>query len=158
MSEIQQGVENFDWDALENGGVVTTNAEKEKEIEQYDKTLSTLKEKDVVEGVVISLNKREVVVNVGFKSDGIVSRNEFRYNPDLKVGDTVEVYIENQEDKNGQLELSHKKARAIRAWDRINKALENDEVVKGYIKCRTKGGMIVDVFGIEAFLPALRST
>ncbi len=153
MSEIQQGVENFDWDALENGGVVTTNAEKEKEIEQYDKTLSTLKEKDVVEGVVISLNKREVVVNVGFKSDGIVSRNEFRYNPDLKVGDTVEVYIENQEDKNGQLELSHKKARAIRAWDRINQALENDEVVKGYIKCRTKGGMIVDVFGIEAFLP-----
>ena len=153
MSENQQGVENFDWDALENGGVVTTNAEKEKEIEQYDKTLSTLKEKDVVEGVVISLNKREVVVNVGFKSDGIVSRNEFRYNPDLKVGDTVEVYIENQEDKNGQLELSHKKARAIRAWDRINQALENDEVVKGYIKCRTKGGMIVDVFGIEAFLP-----
>ncbi len=153
MSEIQQGVENFDWDALENGGVITTNAEKEKEIEQYDKTLSTLKEKDVVEGVVISLNKREVVVNVGFKSDGIVSRNEFRYNPDLKVGDTVEVYIENQEDKNGQLELSHKKARAIRAWDRINQALENDEVVKGYIKCRTKGGMIVDVFGIEAFLP-----
>ncbi len=153
MSEIQQGVENFDWDALENGGVVTTDAEKEKEIEQYDKTLSTLKEKDVVEGVVISLNKREVVVNVGFKSDGIVSRNEFRYNPDLKVGDTVEVYIENQEDKNGQLELSHKKARAIRAWDRINQALENDEVVKGYIKCRTKGGMIVDVFGIEAFLP-----
>ena len=153
MSEIQQGVENFDWDALENGGVVTTNAEKEKEIEQYDKTLSTLKEKDVVEGVVISLNKREVVVNVGFKSDGIVSRNEFRYNPDLKVGDTVEVYIENQEDKTGQLELSHKKARAIRAWDRINQALENDEVVKGYIKCRTKGGMIVDVFGIEAFLP-----
>jgi len=153
MSEIQQGVENFDWDALENGGVVTTNAEKKKEIEQYDKTLSTLKEKDVVEGVVISLNKREVVVNVGFKSDGIVSRNEFRYNPDLKVGDTVEVYIENQEDKNGQLELSHKKARAIRAWDRINQALENDEVVKGYIKCRTKGGMIVDVFGIEAFLP-----
>ncbi len=152
MSEIQQGVENFDWDALENGGVITTNAEKEKEIEQYDKTLSTLKEKDVVEGVVISLNKREVVVNVGFKSDGIVSRNEFRYNPDLKVGDTVEVYIENQEDKNGQLELSHKKARAIRAWDRINQALENDEVVKGYIKCRTKGGMIVDVFGIEAFL------
>ncbi len=153
MSEMQQGVENFDWDALENGGHVVTEAERAKEIEQYDKTLSTLKEKDVVEGVVRSLNKREVVVSVAGKSDGIVSRNEFRYNPDLKVGDTVEVYIENQEDKNGQLELSHKKARAIRAWDRINQALENDEVVKGYIKCRTKGGMIVDVFGIEAFLP-----
>ncbi len=153
MSEMQQGVENFDWDALENGGHVVTEAERAKEIEQYDKTLSTLKEKDVVEGVVRSLNKREVVVSVAGKSDGIVSRNEFRYNPDLKVGDPVEVYIENQEDKNGQLELSHKKARAIRAWDRINQALENDEVVKGYIKCRTKGGMIVDVFGIEAFLP-----
>ncbi|MCI5776192.1 MAG: 30S ribosomal protein S1 [Bacteroidales bacterium] len=153
MSEFQQGIENFDWDALENGGIVVSSAEKEQESQQYDKTLSSLKEKDVVEGEVISLNKREVVVNVGFKSDGIVSRNEFRYNPDLKVGDKVEVYIENQEDKNGQLELSHKKARAIRAWDRINQALENDEVVKGFIKCRTKGGMIVDVFGIEAFLP-----
>lgn len=153
MSELQQGIENFDWDALENGGALATAAEKEQERQQYDKTLSSLKEKDVVEGTVISLNKREVVVNVGFKSDGIVSRNEFRYNPDLQVGDTVEVYVENQEDRSGQLELSHKKARAIRAWDRINAALENDEVVKGYIKCRTKGGMIVDVFGIEAFLP-----
>ena len=153
MSEFQQGVENFDWDALENGGLATSAAEKAQQEAEYDKTLSTLKEKDVVDGVVISLNKREVVVNVGFKSDGIVSRNEFRYNPDLKVGDKVEVYVENQEDKNGQLELSHKKARAIRAWDSINAALENDEVVKGYIKCRTKGGMIVDVFGIEAFLP-----
>lgn len=153
MSELQQGIENFDWDALENGGAQVSAAEKEQERQQYDKTLSSLKEKDVVEGTVISLNKREVVVNVGFKSDGIVSRNEFRYNPDLQVGDIVEVYVENQEDRCGQLELSHKKARAIRAWDRINAALENDEVVKGYIKCRTKGGMIVDVFGIEAFLP-----
>ena len=153
MSEIQQGVENFDWDALENNGVARNADEKARQEAEYDKTLSTLKEKEVFEGVVISLNKREVVVNVGFKSDGIVSRNEFRYNPDLKVGDKVEVYVENQEDKNGQLELSHKKARAIRAWDSINAALENDEVVKGYIKCRTKGGMIVDVFGIEAFLP-----
>ena len=153
MSEIQQGVENFDWDALENNGVARNADEKAHQEAEYDKTLSTLKEKEVFEGVVISLNKREVVVNVGFKSDGIVSRNEFRYNPDLKVGDKVEVYVENQEDKNGQLELSHKKARAIRAWDSINAALENDEVVKGYIKCRTKGGMIVDVFGIEAFLP-----
>ena len=153
MSLNQQGIDNFDWDALENGGAASSAAEKKQETELYDKTLSTLKEKDVVEGTVISINKREVVVNVGFKSDGIVSRNEFRYNPDLKVGDTVEVYVENQEDKNGQLELSHRKARAIRAWDRINAALENDEVVKGFIKCRTKGGMIVDVFGIEAFLP-----
>ena len=153
MSEIQQGVENFDWDALENNGVARNADEKARQEAEYDKTLSTLKEKEVFEGVVISLNKREVVVNVGFKSDGIVSRNEFRYNPDLKVGDKVEVYVENQEDKNGQLELSHKKARAIRAWDSINAALENDEVVKGYIKCRTKGGMIGDVFGIEAFLP-----
>ena len=153
MSEVQQGIENFDWDAIENNGIASSADEKARQEAEYDKTLSTLKEKDVVDGVVISLNKREVVVNVGFKSDGIVSRNEFRYNPDLKVGDKVEVYVENQEDKNGQLELSHKKARAIRAWDSINAALENDEVVKGYIKCRTKGGMIVDVFGIEAFLP-----
>ena len=129
MSEIQQGVENFDWDALENNGVARNADEKARQEAEYDKTLSTLKEKEVFEGVVISLNKREVVVNVGFKSDGIVSRNEFRYNPDLKVGDKVEVYVENQEDKNGQLELSHKKARAIRAWDSINAALENDEVV-----------------------------
>ena len=151
MSELNQGVENFNWDELEeSNGKVQRSAEQ---VEMYDKTFSSLKEKDVVEGTVIALNKREVVVNVGFKSDGIVSRSEFRYNPDLKVGDQVEVYVENQEDKNGQLILSHKKARAIRAWDRINAALENDEVVKGYIKCRTKGGMIVDVFGIEAFLP-----
>ncbi|MDY4520360.1 MAG: 30S ribosomal protein S1 [Bacteroidales bacterium] len=151
MSEIQQGIADFDWEAVENDGI---SAEaKAQQAAEYDKTLSTLKEKDVVEGEVISVNKREVVVNVGCKSDGIVSRNEFRYNPDLKVGDKVEVYIENQEDKSGQLVLSHKKARAIRAWDNINAALENDEVVKGYIKCRTKGGMIVDVFGIEAFLP-----
>ena len=149
MSEIQQGNENFDWDALENGGFANSDSDKSK----YEQTLSSLKEKDVVEGTVISLNKREVVINVGFKSDGVVSRNEFRYNPDLKVGDTVEVYVENQEDKNGQLGLSHKIARGIRAWDRVNAALENDEIVKGYIKCRTKGGMIVDVFGIEAFLP-----
>ncbi len=128
MSEIQQGIADFDWEAVENDGI---SAEaKAQQAAEYDKTLSTLKEKDVVEGEVISVNKREVVVNVGCKSDGIVSRNEFRYNPDLKVGDKVEVYIENQEDKSGQLVLSHKKARAIRAWDNINAALENDEVVK----------------------------
>ena len=107
----------------------------------------------MVDGTVISINKREVVVNIGYKSDGIIPVNEFRYNPDLKVGDTVEVYIENQEDKKGQLVLSHKKARASKSWERVNQALENKEVIKGYIKCRTKGGMIVDVFGIEAFLP-----
>ncbi len=154
MSELQQqGIENFDWDAIEDGGISSTVEEKAKQAEEYNKTLSSLKEKDVVEGEVISLNKREVVINVGFKSDGIVSRNEFRYNPDLKVGDKVEVYVENQEDKSGQLILSHRKARAMRAWDRVCTANENDEIVKGYIKCRTKGGMIVDVFGLEAFLP-----
>ena len=119
----------------------------------YDESLNTIKDKDVTEGTVIALNKREVVVNIGYKSDGIIPFNEFRYNPDLKVGDVVEVFIENQEDKKGQLLLSHRKARAAKSWDRVNEALENDEIIKGYIKCRTKGGMIVDVFGIEAFLP-----
>jgi len=115
--------------------------------------LNTIKDKEVVEGTVIAMNKREVVVNIGFKSDGIVSLNEFRYNPDLAIGDVVEVYVENQEDKKGQLILSHKKARASRSWERVNAALENNEIIKGFVKCRTKGGMIVDVFGIEAFLP-----
>ncbi|MCQ2228687.1 MAG: 30S ribosomal protein S1 [Bacteroidales bacterium] len=152
MSNEIQGVEGFDWDALENGGVAAELSQEEL-TKKYDNSLSAIVEKDVTKGVVISLNKREVVVNVGAKSDGIVSRGEFRYNPDLKVGDEVEVYVENQEDKKGQLILSHKKARAMRSWDSVNAALENDEIVKGYIKCRTKGGMIVDVFGIEAFLP-----
>ncbi len=145
-------VENFDWDAYEKGDVVTGKS-REELIETYDRSLNTVNDKEVIEGTVISLNKREVVVNIGYKSDGVISMNEFRYNPDLKVGDKVEVYIENQEDKKGQLVLSHKKARATRSWDRVNAALENDEIIKGYIKCRTKGGMIVDVFGIEAFLP-----
>ena len=144
--------DDFDWDAFERGDDVPDKDVSELE-KIYDGTLSTIAEKEVVEGTVISMNKREVVVNIGFKSDGIVSLNEFRYNPELKVGDTVEVYIENQEDKKGQLVLSHKKARAMRSWDRVNAALDNDEIIKGYIKCRTKGGMIVDVFGIEAFLP-----
>jgi len=152
MSNEIQGVEGFDWEALENGGVAAELSQEEL-TKKYDNSLSAIVEKDVTKGVVISLNKREVVVNVGAKSDGIVSRGEFRYNPDLKVGDEVEVYVENQEDKKGQLILSHKKARAMRSWDSVNAALENDEIVKGYIKCRTKGGMIVDVFGIEAFLP-----
>ncbi|MCB9017713.1 MAG: 30S ribosomal protein S1 [Paludibacteraceae bacterium] len=145
-------VNDFDWDAYENGDALSSVSKEELE-KKYDQTLNVVKDKDVVIGKVISMNKREVVVNVGYKSDGIVSMNEFRYNPDLKVGDEVEVYIESQEDKKGQLILSHKKARAARSWDRVNSALENNEIIKGYIKCRTKGGMIVDVFGIEAFLP-----
>ena len=143
---------DFDWDAYEKGDTLTSQS-KEELTKLYDKTLNAIKDKEVVEGTVISINKREVVVNVGYKSDGIVPMSEFRYNPDLKVGDKVEVYVENQEDKKGQLILSHKQARASRSWERVNAALDNDEIVTGYIKCRTKGGMIVDVFGIEAFLP-----
>ncbi len=144
--------EAFDWDAYENGAI-NTSVSKEDLEKAYDQTLTLVKEGEVIEGTVISMNKREVVVNIGFKSDGVVPMSEFRYNPDLKVGDKVEVYIENQEDKKGQLILSHKQARQSRSWERVNEALENDEIIKGYIKCRTKGGMIVDVFGIEAFLP-----
>ncbi len=145
-------IADFDWDAYEKG---ETQGEKTREelTKTYDESLNTVKDKDVIEGTIIALNKREAVVNIGYKSDGIIPINEFRYNPDLKVGDVVEVYIENQEDKKGQLILSHRKARAARSWDRVNEALANDEIIKGYIKCRTKGGMIVDVFGIEAFLP-----
>ncbi len=145
-------IEDFDWEAYANG---ETKGEKTREelTKTYDESLNTVRDKDVIEGTIIALNKREAVVNIGYKSDGIIPVSEFRYNPDIKVGDTVEVFIENQEDKKGQLILSHRKARAARSWDRINEALEKDEVIKGYIKCRTKGGMIVDVFGIEAFLP-----
>ena len=145
-------IEDFNWDAYESGDAVT-NVSKEELEKAYDSTLNKVNDREVVDGTVIAMNKREVVVNIGYKSDGIIPLSEFRYNPDLKVGDTVEVYIENQEDKKGQLILSHKKARATRSWDRVNAALENEEIIKGYIKCRTKGGMIVDVFGIEAFLP-----
>ncbi len=144
--------DNFDWDAYANDAVVPAS-EKEALTQKYAETLSKVGEKEVVEGTVISMNKREVVVNIGYKSDGIISLNEFRYNPELKVGDKVEVYVETQEDKKGQLTLSHKQARALRSWDRVNEALEQDEIIKGFVKCRTKGGMIVDVFGIEAFLP-----
>ncbi|MDR0546055.1 MAG: 30S ribosomal protein S1 [Dysgonamonadaceae bacterium] len=144
--------EDFDWDAYEKGDTYG-DVSKEKLIETYDQSLNKISNDEVVIGKVTSMNKREVVVNIGYKSDGVVSMNEFRYNPDLKVGDEVEVYIESQEDKKGQLILSHKKARATRSWARVNEALENDEIVKGYVKCRTKGGMIVDVFGVEAFLP-----
>ena len=145
-------IEDFDWEAFERGE--TKKNESYEALEAaYDKSLGAIKDKEVTEGTVISINKREVVVNIGYKSDGIIPFNEFRYNPDLKVGDTVEVFVENQEDSKGQLVLSHKKARTAKSWERVNQALENDEIIKGYIKCRTKGGMIVDVFGIEAFLP-----
>ena len=145
-------LEDFDWDAYENDGFAS-NVSHEKQKEMYENTLSTVAVDEVVEGTVISMNSREVVINIGQKSEGVVSLNEFRYNPGLKVGDKVEVYVESQEDKKGQLVLSHKKARAYNSWDRVNSALENNEIITGYIKCRTKGGMIVDVFGIESFLP-----
>ena len=154
MEEMKNAAanENFDWNAFENDlGVY--NQPKEEIAAEYDKTLSNVSVGEVVEGTVKSISKREVVVNIGYKSEGIIPVSEFRYNPDIKVGDVVEVFIENQEDKKGQLILSHRKARASRSWERVNQALENDEIIKGYIKCRTKGGMIVDIFGIEAFLP-----
>ncbi len=144
--------EEFDWDAYEKGE--SFGGKKRQELEEmYTQTLSSINENEVVDGTVVNLNKREALINIGYKSEGVVNMNEFRYNPELAVGDTVEVYVETQEDRSGQLVLSHKKARALRSWDRVNKALEDDEIIKGYIKCRTKGGMIVDVFGIEAFLP-----
>lgn len=146
-------LENFDWSKYNNKNEIYSSDERSQLEAMYDKTLSTIVENEVIEGTVIGMNKREVVVNIGYKSEGVVSLNEFRYNPNLKIGDKVEVYVESQEDKKGQLLLSHKKARAMQSWDRVNAALEKDEVITGYIKCRTKGGMIVDVFGIEAFLP-----
>ena len=145
--------DEFDWDNIANDGKVAKSKEREEFEKMYDQTLSTITENEVIDGTVVSMNKREVVINIGYKSEGVVSLNEFRYNPELKPGDSVEVYVESQEDKDGQLVLSHKKARALRSWDRVNEALEKDEIIKGFIKCRTKGGMIVDVFGIEAFLP-----
>ncbi len=145
-----QPLENFDWDEYENGGKA---ADKAADKAAYEGTLNNVNDNEVVDGTVTSINEREVVVNIGYKSEGVIARSEFRYAPDLKVGDKVEVYIENQEDKKGQLVLSHKKARQSRSWDRVNAALENNEVVQGFVKCRTKGGMIVDVFGTEAFLP-----
>jgi len=150
--KVQANPEEFDWDAYENDSVGGEIARKEMEM-LYDKTLSTVSENEVVDGTVVAMNKREALINIGFKSEGIVNMNEFRYNPELTIGDKVEVYVESQEDRTGQLLLSHKKARALRSWDRVNQSLEQDEIIKGFIKCRTKGGMIVDVFGIEAFLP-----
>ena len=154
MSNLTKNVQplaDFNWEEYENGTVA--NVSKEELDKAYDETLNKVSEHQVVDGTVISVDKKEVVVNIGYKSDGIIPASEFRYNPDLKAGDTVEVYVENAEDKKGQLVLSHKKARLSKSWDRVNAALEAEEVIQGYIKCRTKGGMIVDVFGIEAFLP-----
>lgn len=153
MSDLKnvQPLEDFNWDEFENG--TNVNANKEDLAKAYDETLNKVSERQVTEGIVIALDKKEVIVDIGYKSDGIIPASEFRYNPDLKIGDKVEVYVENQEDKKGQLVLSHKKARLTKSWDRINSALDNDEIIQGYIKSRTKGGMIVDVFGIEAFLP-----
>ena len=144
-------LEGFDWEAFENDGV--SAADKAAQKAAYEGTLNNVNDNEVVDGTVTAINDREVVVNIGYKSEGVIARSEFRYAPDLKVGDTVEVYIENQEDKKGQLVLSHKRARQARSWERVNAALENDEIVQGFVKCRTKGGMIVDVFGTEAFLP-----
>jgi len=145
--------DDFDWNAI--GKKMDSYSEKERsDLEDiYTKTMSSIVEHEVIDGTVVAKNNREVVVNIGFKSDGVIPVNEFRYNPDLKVGDTIEVYVENQEDPSGQLLLSHKKARILKSWDRINAAFEKDEIINGYVKCRTKGGLIVDVFGIEAFLP-----
>ena len=154
MSELTKNVQplqDFNWDEFENGTV--SGVSKEELDKAYDETLNKVADHQVVEGKVISVDKKEVVVNIGYKSDGIIPATEFRYNPDLKEGDVVEVYVETAEDKKGQLVLSHKKARLSQAWDRVNQALDDQEIVQGYIKCRTKGGMIVDVFGIEAFLP-----
>ena len=154
MSELTQNVkplDDFNWEEFENG--TSANVSKEELDKAYDETLNKVSEHQVTEGTVISVDKKEVIVNIGYKSDGIIPASEFRYNPDLKVGDKVEVYVENQEDRKGQLILSHKKARLSKSWERVNAALENEEVIQGFIKCRTKGGMIVDVFGIEAFLP-----
>lgn len=144
--------DSFDWDAFEQEGQKNSAKRKEQEA-MYDETLSTIATDQVVIGTVIQMNSREAVINIGYKSEGVVSLNEFRYNPGLKIGDQVEVYVENQEDKKGQLLLSHKKARTIKSWERVNASLEKDEIITGVIKCRTKGGMIVDIFGIEAFLP-----
>ena len=152
-SPVQPKADDFDWDSLESG-MDTYTAHRRDELENlYNNTLNTVQEKEVQEGTVISMNKREVVIDIGYKSDGIVSLNEFRYNPELKVGDKVDVYVENLEDPKGQMILSHKKARAMKSWERINTAHDNGEIIKGFIKCRTKGGMIVDALGIEAFLP-----
>jgi len=152
--EVKKEVpEEFDWDALNKKEDGYSLEDRKKLEELYTKSLGSITEHEVIKGTIVSINSREVVVNIGYKSDGVLPFNEFRYNPDLKVGDVVDIYVENQEDTNGQMVLSHKKARILRSWDRINEAYEKDEIINGYIKSRTKGGLIVDVFGIDAFLP-----
>lgn len=151
LKEIKP-IADFNWDEFEKGEVACSASRQEQEA-AYDGTLNNVKDQEIVIGTVTKIGKREVLVNIGFKSEGAINSAEFRYNPELQVGDKVEVFIESQEDKKGQLVLSHRQARVARSWDRINEALEKDEVVRGYVKCRTKGGMIVDIFGIEAFLP-----
>ncbi len=143
----------FDWEEFEYGLKSRSKAQREELTQLYEETITTIDEHTVTEGEVINLTDREAIVDIGYKSEGVISLNEFRYNPDLALGDRVEVLVDKQEDKDGQLVLSHRKARAIKAWDRVNEAFENEEIVNGFVKCRTKGGMIVDVFGIEAFLP-----
>ena len=152
MENTKVAVENFDWAAFENESGLYNQTKEEIE-KAYSDSMSNIAVGETVEGVVAEINKREVIVNIGYKSEGVIAASEFRYDADLKVGDKVEVYVESVEDKGGQLLLSHKKARQLKSWDRVNEALEKDEIIKGYVKCRTKGGMIVDVFGIEAFLP-----
>jgi len=149
----QTGNTDFDWSSIGRKNDNYSETERTSLDEMYGKSLSTISDAQVISGTVVSKNSREVVVNIGYKSDGVVSLSEFRYNPDLKIGDTIEVFIEKAEDANGQLILSHKLARAGKAWDRVNEALNTDEIIKGFVKCRTKGGLIVDVFGVEAFLP-----
>jgi small subunit ribosomal protein S1 len=156
MKEIENAygsLDNFNWDAIEKKGTKYSKEETEQLQEKYTQTFKSIDEQAVIMGTVVSFNSREVVVNIGFKSDGVISASELRYNPDLKIGDEIEVYVESQEDSSGQLLLSHKKARLLKSWLRVNKAYEDEEVIQGYVKCRTKGGLIVDVFGIEAFLP-----
>ncbi|VAW29855.1 SSU ribosomal protein S1p, partial [hydrothermal vent metagenome] len=150
---VKDEPEEFDWDALNTKQDTYSKEERAKLEGVYEETLSSITEHEVIEGTVVSMNSREVVVNIGYKSDGVLPFNEFRYNPDLKVGDVVEIYVENQEDASGQMILSHKKARILKSWERINEAYEKEEIINGYVKSRTKGGLIVDVFGIEAFLP-----
>ena len=148
---IDQGTPDFDWEALELDGY--SKIERAELKDKYAQTLSSINEKEVIEGTVVVLTKREAVINIGYKSEGVVPISEFRYNPDLKVGDTVDVYVDCQEDRTGQLVISHRTARMHKAWLKVNEVLKTGEVITGYVKCRTKGGLIVDVFGIEAFLP-----
>ncbi len=144
---------DFNWDAIGKKSQNYSADEKAKMASLYENTLQSVTEHDVIDGTIVAITSKDLLVNIGYKSDGIVPLSEVRYNPEIKVGDKLEVYVESQEDKSGQLILSHKKARALRSWDRVNEALEKEEIIKGFVKCRTKGGLIADVFGIEAFLP-----